>query len=227
MARLRQRKETHTRGILKKKTFHIGSLLPGMIVQFAYNAPDTWDRRPLLFYLGEGTYQVEGQGRVKEGKQRKVIPKTVSGINLNYLEWNDLQEMFKGALKMFEGRFEEAFVDEEFFNLGGEFTRIGFTNKLHPSDVDVREFLDRYVKQKMFPFEKTKHCYRTYKMNYVSAIKIVDFKINVWEKYQNKRPDFIKEYVQLGGKLTRSGNPDLRTRQGRVFYERIKRQFGI
>jgi len=59
MANQRRRKVNHKSSILNIRTFHSQNLLPGMIITFIYNAPDVYDRNPLLFYFGEGTKQKE------------------------------------------------------------------------------------------------------------------------------------------------------------------------
>ena len=60
-----------------------------------------------------------------------------------------VQKLFDWALQSFEGRYDESFRDENFFNLRGEFTRVGFTTGIAPSDVDVTEYMHRYISQRL------------------------------------------------------------------------------
>ena len=85
---------------------------------------------------------------------------------------------------MFEGRIEECFREEKFFNLGGGFTRIGFTNKLAPSDVDASEFYNRAIKPRYLKAPATSGCYKTYKIEKINAMKIVNYGIDTWMNYK-------------------------------------------
>ena len=134
-----------------------------MIVRFNYQK-NVHNKRPLLFVI-----------EIRNGK--------VNGFNLNYLHEYKVQELFNWANRMFEGRIKEAFRQEAFFNLQGNFTRIGFTNKLAPSDVDVKEFYDRTLKARYLNQAATKNCYRTYNLDKVSALKIVNYDIDIWTQY--------------------------------------------
>ena len=81
---------------------------------------------------------------------------------------------------MFEGRIEECFREEKFYNLNGGFTRIGFTNKLAPSDVEAKEFYNRAIKPRFLKAPATQNCYKTYKMDKISTLKIINYGIDTW-----------------------------------------------
>ena len=83
-----KRKINHGRRILREKTLHSGSILPGMILRFAYTG--AYDTRPLVLFL------------YKEGNLAHCV-------NLNYLHEYKVQELFDWCLRMFEGRIEECF----------------------------------------------------------------------------------------------------------------------
>ena len=165
MAKTRQRKINHNRRILSERTIHTGNLIPGMVIRFTYTSPGVYDRRPMALFL----YQENN---------------LIHCINFNYLHEYKVQELFNWATRMFEGRIEDCFKEESFFNLQGEFTRIGFTNKLAPSDVDVKEFYNRAIKSRFLNVESTKNCYRTYHMDKISALKIINYNIDAWTSYK-------------------------------------------
>ena len=159
-----KRKISHGRRILREKTIHKGSLLPGMIVRFNYTG--VYDTRPLALFL----YEEKGLAHC---------------INLNYLHEFKVQELFDWALRMFEGRIDECFKEENFFNLAGGFTRIGFTSKLAPSDVDASEFYKRAIKPRYLKTPATSGCYKTYKVEKMGALKIINYGIDTWIKYKD------------------------------------------
>ena len=106
--------------------------------------------------------------------------------------------LFNWSLRMFEGRIEYCFKEEAFFNLQGKFTRIGFTNRLAPSDVDVKEFYNRAIKARYLNQAATKNCYRTYSLDKVSALKIVNYDIDVWKQYnQTGKFDLFGENIDI------------------------------
>jgi hypothetical protein len=211
---VRQRKINHTNNILDERNFRIGNLLKGMILRFAYNSPNVYDRRPMVLYLGPAF------------SNKKEISDTISGINLNYLMESKVQEMFTWTLKLFEGRYHDAFRHDSFYNLDGEFTRIGFSERISPSDVDVPEFMNRYVNPRLLAFPATKNCFRTYKKKYISQLKVIDFKISVLEKYEESSNQFAERFLELGGKIV-DGTMDLSTKELIEIYNKTKKEFGV
>lgn len=158
-----KRKINHGRRILREKTIHTGNMLPGMILRFGYTG--VYDTRPLVLFL------------YKENNLAHCI-------NLNYLHEYKVQELFDWALRMFEGRIDECFREESFFNLAEGFTRVGFTNKLAPSDVEASEFYNRAIKPRFLKQPSTANCYKTYKLDKISTLKIVNYGIDTWLKYK-------------------------------------------
>ena len=158
-----KRRINHGRRILREKTIHAGSLLPGMVLRFSYTG--VYDTKPLVIFL------------YKEGNLAHCV-------NLNYLHEYKVQELFDWCLRMFEGRIEECFKEENFYNLAGGFTRVGFTNKLAPSDVDVMELYTRALKPRFISQPSTRNCYKTYKVNKIKTLKIVNYGIDTWLKYK-------------------------------------------
>ena len=144
---------------------HTGNLLPGMVIRFTYTSPGVYDRRPMALFLFQEN-------------------NLIHCINFNYLHEYKVQELFNWSLRMFEGRIEDCFKEESFFNLQGKFPRIGFTNKLAPSDVDVKEFYNRAIKSRFLNVASTKNCYRTYNIDKISALKIINYNIDVWKSYK-------------------------------------------
>ena len=173
-----RRRINHTERILNEKTLHANNLLPGMIIRFSYNAEDIYDRRPLVLFL------------YKEDK-------TLQGINLNYIKEFKVQEIFDRSIQLFEGRIDEAFRQEHFYNLKGHFTRIGLTNKLAPSDVDTTEFYNRVIKPRLLNVPDTKNCYRSYILKNISSLKIVNYKIDTFSTFKE-----TGEYRMFGENFT-------------------------
>ena len=227
MAEERRRKINHKSNILNIRTFHSNNLLPGMIITFVYNAPGAYDRNPLLFYFGEGTKQKEGSGKSRKNAPREAIKKSISGINFNYLMPDKVQKLFDWVLQSFEGRYNESFRDENFFNLRGEFTRIGFTTGIAPSDVDVDEYMNRYINLRLLNFESTRDCFRTYKLEHVSGMKIVDFNIKVHKEYQKQKGGFLREYIENGGTFKRGESPDFSKTENKILYKTLRKKYGI
>ena len=158
-----KRRINHGRRILREKTLHKGSMLPGMVLKFAYTG--VYDTKPLVLFL------------FQEGNLAHCI-------NLNYLHEYKVQELFDWSLRMFEGRIDECFREEKFFNLDGGFTRVGFTNRLAPSDVDAREFYNRAIKPRYLKQPATQNCYKTYKIDKMNTLKIVNYGIDTWLNYK-------------------------------------------
>ena len=174
-----KRRINHGRRILSEKTMHTGNLLPGMIIRFTYTTPKVYDRRPLALFL----YREDDLFHC---------------INFNYLHEYKVQELFNWSVRVFEGRITEAFKEENFYNLRSEFTRIGFTNKLAPSDVSADEFYHRVIKSRYLNTQATKDCYRTFKEEHISALKIVSYDIDVWRDFkQTGKFDLFGENIDV------------------------------
>ena len=73
-----QKKISHFRRIKGEQTIQERLLLPGLVVRFAYNQPNIYDRRPLLF-----VFHSDGN--------------LVYGMNLNYLHESRVQRFAKLA----------------------------------------------------------------------------------------------------------------------------------
>ena len=68
--------------------------------------------------------------------------------------------------------------------MDGGFTRVGFTNRLAPSDVEAKEFYHRALKPRFIKQPSTANCYKTYKMDKMEALKIVNYNIDTWTSYK-------------------------------------------
>ena len=158
-----KRKINHLRRVLREKTIHTGNMLPGQVLRFQYLW--VYDTRPLVLFL----YKENGLAHC---------------VNLNYLHEYKVQELFDWALRMFEGRIDDCFREEKFFNLEGGFVRVGFTNKLAPSDVEAGEFYKRAIKSRYLSQPSTKNCYKTYKIEKMGALKVVNYGIDTFLKWK-------------------------------------------
>ena len=70
-------KLNHEGLILESQKISERSLLPGMILQFTYNSPTAYDRKPLIYIM-----------------DWKKETGTIEGVNLNYLKPTNLQKFF-------------------------------------------------------------------------------------------------------------------------------------
>ena len=203
-----RRKISHARRVLNTRSINKNNLLKGMIINFTYTKPDVYDRKPLILVLNRENNLLDG-------------------LNFNYLHENKIQEMFKSTFKAFGNNYDETFKDESFFNLKGEFTRIGLNEGIAPSEMNSQEFYNTVVKPLLLTHAGTKDCYRTYDLNKVSSIKIIDYRIDILEKYKLKSSEFTQRFIELGGKLNRNGNPISKGRNNRLIYEKTKKEFGV
>ena len=88
------------------------------------------------------------------------------------------------------------------------------------------ELYKRVIKPRILTQVSTKNCYRSYDLNHVSALKIIDYKIDVLEKYTLNSSEFTSRFLDLGGEI-KDGKPITKGRDNRLLYEKVKKEFGV
>ena len=153
------RRINHYRRVLAEHNINRVQLIPGMIVSFRYNSSNRYDPRPLILFL-------------YEDKSAKLI----HGLNLNYIQEADVQKIFTMISKQVNIE-----LNYDVFETGSTMVKL---NKNPKSRVGVgaEKLYERLIKPRIFNIERTKNCYRTYKSNKVSSIKIINYRLDVVEK---------------------------------------------
>jgi len=154
----RQHKISHKRRILYEQTLQENYLLPGMIVTFNYDKPDVYDRRPLLFFM------------YKEKSN-------IHGINLNYLHESRVQKLFK------LGQSLTPVWEENLLGLRLPYTRLQLSNPRAVTSVDSK-LLYRTVMPRDIWYQRA---YRTYSLGTASAMKVVNYKLDVISEKVGRR----------------------------------------
>ncbi len=149
------RKNSHSRRIESRKHIHDNELVNGMMVEFNYRGSNIYDQIPLILFLY---------------KDKDLI----HGINLNYLSESEVQSFFKDVIKVTDIEVGEN------FNIGKEFTMIELMDKKQKSGITSSTFYEKSVKPKLL--NKKDNCYRTYNVNKMSNLKVVNYKLDVVEK---------------------------------------------
>ena len=80
-----RRKFSHHRRITSKTRITIGGIRPGNIIEFAYNKPTVYDKKPLIFVLRSPF--IGKVGAIKSENQM------IHGVNLNYLYEYQVQKL--------------------------------------------------------------------------------------------------------------------------------------
>ena len=163
----KQHKISHSSKILREQTIQEKSLLPGLVIRFAYNAPNIYDRRPLLFlfYVGEGL---------------------IHGLNLNYLHESRVQRFARRAQSL------TPISMENILGLNYEYPRLQFSSRRRATAVDGKLLYKSIIPRDRF----YKESYRTYKLSAASSMKLVNYDWAAMRKdqgYGKKTAEDIKD----------------------------------
>ena len=114
----------------------------------------------------------------------------IHGINFNYLYETDIQKMFTLLSKTVGVSIEYDIDDNSYSRL-----------KLNPnpksrSGIGAEKLYERVIKPKLFTTERTKDCYRTYKVSKVSAISSINYWIDVIEERIRQQTNLSKNKVK-------------------------------
>ena len=167
------KKLNHHRRILSKKVISRSELIPGMVLEFRYDSKNKFDPKPLVLFLYHD----------------KAVD-LIHGINFNYLYETDIQKMFALLSKTVGVSIEYDIDDNSYSRL-----------KLNPnpksrSGIGAEKLYERVIKPKLFTTERTKDCYRTYKVSKVSAISSINYRIDVIEEKIRQQTNLSKNKVK-------------------------------
>ena len=129
------------------------SLLPGMILQFSYNSPTAYDRKPLIYFMDSN-------------KEKR----TIEGINLNYLKPANLQKFFTNI----KNRVVPVYY-ENLLRLKKPYQRVQVSSRLR-----VEAFDNQTIYKIIFPTDNQLiKSYRSYKLTNASSMKVINFRLDV------------------------------------------------
>ena len=141
MARLRRR---YNHPFLKEKTqISDKRVLPGMVIRFFYNDPESYDRNPSLLVMF---------------KDKKYL----HGFNINYLPINQVKDVFRRMSTNME------FVRENVVQANQPYIRAEMNSRYTPGAVD-----GKFVYRQLAVNRKVKEAYRTYLYGKVSALEVI------------------------------------------------------
>tara|TARA_Y100000004_G_scaffold126608_1_gene142527 strand:- start:938 stop:1486 length:549 start_codon:yes stop_codon:yes gene_type:complete len=141
-----QKKISHFRRIKGEQTIQERLLLPGLVVRFAYNQPNIYDRRPLLF-----VFHSDGN--------------LVYGMNLNYLHESRVQRFAKLAQSL------TPITTENILGLKEDYPRLQLSTKRRATAVDGRLLYNTIMPRDKYYRE----AYRTYKLSAASSMKLINY----------------------------------------------------
>ena len=167
------KKINHYRRILSRKVLSRSELIPGMVIEFRYGSRNKFDPKPLILFL-----------------YHDKATDLIHGINFNYLYETDIQKMFTLLSKTVGVSIEYDIDDNSYSRL-----------KLNPnpksrSGIGAQKLYERVIKPKLFTTERTKDCYRTYKVSKVSAISSINYRIDVIEEKIRQQTNLSKNKVK-------------------------------
>ena len=148
MGKLRHR-IPHQKKMLYEQTLQEKYIMPGMIVTFKYNKPDVYDRTPLLFFM------------YTEGK-------LIHGINFNYLNETRVQKFFKLAQSL------TPMWEENILKLKLPYVRLQLSHPKAVTSVDSKLLYKTLIPRDIF----YKDAYRSYNLDVVSALKVVNYEVD-------------------------------------------------
>ena len=143
-----RRRYNHYRRILLEQTIPENKILPGMVVKFIYNKQGIYDRLPLLFVMW-------------------VESKRIHGFNLNHLNEDRVQKLFKRTQTIIPLRIENL------IGLKYDYPRVQLSSRLKPSGIGG-ELLYKIIK----PDPVFVNSYRTYSLNKASKMKLINYEFN-------------------------------------------------
>ena len=159
MASKKQLKHSHRAMILLEQKLPEAKLLPGMVVTFAYNKKGVWDRRPIFFFMR------------REGK-------LISGVNFNYLKAVDIQRFYKHTANSVE-----PVQYENLIKLKEDYQRVQIASRLK-----ARAFTAQTIYKMVMPRDMSyKEAYRSYNLEKVASLKIVNLKLDILEDVEEDR----------------------------------------
>ena len=161
--------KTNHRGLYQaKQKISEKSLLPGMIVEFAYNNKDVYDRRPLVFVM-----------MAKKG--------LLHGVNLNYLKPFNVQRFFKYIWQKVA-----AMELENRLGLKESYQRVQIASRLQ-----AKSFTAQRIYDLVFPMDpQLSEAYRTFSLHKASSMSVVNLDLEIMTK--EGKPDITINLDETG-----------------------------
>jgi len=139
--------------ILESQKLSERSLLPGMILQFTYNSPTTYDRKPLIYFMD--------WDKSKEN---------IEGINLNYLKPANLQKFFTNI----KNRVVPVY-HENLLKLKKPYLRVQVSSRL-----SMETFNNQTIYKVIFPTDNQLiKAYRSYKLTNASSMRVINLDLDL------------------------------------------------
>jgi hypothetical protein len=167
------KKINHYRRILSKKTIPKNKLTPGMIISFRYKGKDIYDKIPLILFL-----------------YNDISTNLIHGLNLNYLYEKDVQDIFETISKKVNISIE---YDE---NEKGNSYVVLNKNPKSKIGFGAKKLYEQVIRPSIFSMERTKNCYRTYKLNNISNLMLINYRLDIIEKYIREQTDLSKNDIK-------------------------------
>jgi len=165
------RRINHNRRILSERVVSLYELLPGQIIRFRYNAVKRYDPNPLVLFL--------------YNDQSKNL---IHGINLNYLYELDVQRAFTQISSIVNVGMEN--------NKNNDFIKVQLTKGNVKTGVGAEKLYEQFIKPKLFNVGRTKDCYRTYKNNKITTLKLVNYRMDVIENQIRQQTNLKKSQLK-------------------------------
>ena len=153
-------KYNHSTNIVGIQPAKINALEPGMIIRFKYSSKS--DNNPLVLFFWNDSHE-----------------KNIHGLNLNYLTNYKIKNLFESFGKT--TTISQVDEDEDETTLLSEdYTRISLppiTKTQTKSVSEAKLEMKRMYKNRVKPILKTDDCYRTYKLDRISSLKVIRYRL--------------------------------------------------
>jgi len=155
-------KYNHIERIIGIQPAKINSLDPGMIIKFKYSGKNVSDKNPLVLFFWNDRSE-----------------KNIHGLNLNYLTNYKIKNLFESFGKT--TTISQVDEDEDETTLLSEdYTRIDLppiTKMGTGTASEAKLEMKRMYKNRVKPILKTDNCYRTYKLDRISSLKVIKYRL--------------------------------------------------
>ena len=162
-----QRKISHYRRIILEQKVPEKSILPGMILSFGYNVTGVYDRRPLLFFM------------YKDGDK-------IHGMNLNYLHEVRIQKFFSLSQALIP------LMEENLIHLPKDYLRLQLSTSRRATSVDAQLLYTMVFSRDVY----YKNAYRTYLLSKATAMKVVNYNVDVISKLKAGKKQSVESIKQ-------------------------------
>ena len=156
-------KINHRKKFLSRQVGKVGLLLPGLFLWFTYKSKNRFDKMPFILFLWKDD-------------EKKIL----HGLNLNYIKDSLLQNFFRMLNKSVEIK-----IEEEAKFIKDPYLRVGLKGKRAPKGKPVKQVYDTIIKRLL----KKHNCYRTYRMDDIKALKIINFDLDILKENKEEETE--------------------------------------